>query len=238
MREAIYLKTKEEKKKLFLEYYKSDQFEAELRLPDKSGFHHFRFECFSENRLFKRVRDVINDKKRLLTIIIQECPKNVFFTPVKWLDPINVRRKRSEEIKDYMISSPLYFDIDMQLISPPTLNSALCTAQKLIDYMEERSARKPDWIIFSGKNGFHIYYWKWDDIAQRYYSANERIKVFRRNREEIVDDLRRRNIVVDSSVTTDPWRVLRVPGTLHGDTGLIAKALNNLNDFSIEAAKP
>lgn len=232
------MKTTTEKERLFSEYYRSARFNSELRLPDKSGFHHFRFEYFSMNKLFKRVRDVINDKKTLKSIIVKECPKNVFFTPVKWLDPVNVRRRESREINDYMLSSPLYFDIDMKLISPPTLSSAQQTAQKLIDYMEEKSARKPDWIIFSGKKGFHVYYWKWDDIAQRYYSANERIEVFKRNREKLLDDLQRRNIIVDRSVTADPWRVLRVPGTLHGDTGLIAKAFKSLNEFSIEKTKP
>ena len=54
----------------------------------------------------------------------------------------------------------------------------------------------------------------------------------------MVIDLTRKGIIVDSSVTTDPWRVLRVPGTLHGSSGLIAKVLNNLKDFSIKETEP
>jgi DNA primase catalytic subunit len=227
-----------EKKAEFLKYYESERFEIELRLPHKPSFHHFRFDCFSDRHLFKRLRKVVKNKETLRTEIIKDCPKNIFFTPVKWLDPINVRRKKDKEIQDYMLSSPLYFDVDAEQFSERTIGSAIKTAQELIQYLEDKEGLKPDWIIFSGKRGFHIYYWNWDDIPKRYGLANERIEVFTVNREKILNDLARKKIFVDNSVTPDPWRVLRVPGTLHGDTGLIAKAFKSLEEFSIEKTKP
>jgi len=223
-----------QKKAIFLEYYQSDRFKSELKLPNKPNFHHFRFERFSERRVFKRLRDVVKDKETLINAVLRECPKNIFFSPLKWLDPVNVRRKTDKEIKDYMLSSPLYFDVDKELVPRHTLDATLENTQRLINYIENKTGRKPDWIVFSGSEGFHIYYWNWDDIPQQYDSADERIKAFIRSRKQILVELYKKEIMADGSVTADPWRILRVPGTLHGDTGLIAKALNKLDDFSIE----
>jgi len=225
------------KKEVFLKYYKSVRFESELRLPERPSFHHFRFELFSEKRVFRRVRDVINNKRTLIDLIIRDCPMNVFFTPVKWLDPVNVRRKKEEEIQDYMLSSPLYFDIDMKLVPEHSFESVIQTTQELINHIKETTGRKPDWIVFSGNQGFHVYYWDWDNIPQKYSSSTERINVFKQNRRKILEELHRKEIYVDKSVTSDPWRLLRVPGTLHGKTGMIAKFFRKLKDFSFEEVR-
>jgi len=221
-------------KKTFLKYYQSDRFKSELKLPEKPNFHHFRFEFFSGIKRFWRLRDVVRDKETLRIAIAKKCPKNVFFSPLKWLDPINVRRKRDKDIKDYMLSSPLYFDVDRELISKQTLSATIENTQRLINYIEDKSGRKPGWIVFSGSEGFHICYWKWDDIPRQYSSPEKRIEAFIKSRKQILTELRKKEIVVDRSVTADPWRILRVPGTLHGDTCLIAKLLDKLSDFSIE----
>ena len=236
-KEAAKLKTEKEKQKAFVEYYRSDRFKSEIALPNKSSFHHFRFEFFSENKLFRRIKEVIENEKKLVTVVQRNCPKNVFFTPVKWLDPVNLRRKKDKDVKDYMLSSPLFFDIDMQLISPPTLTSALETTERLIDCIEEKTTRKPDWIVFSGSRGFHVYYWEWDDIVRQYCSADMRIAAFIRERKRLLAFLNKKGVIVDFSVTADPWRLLRVPGTLHGESGFIAKVFKSLDGFSIDKVK-
>ena len=221
-------------KTVFIKYYQSHQFETELRLPEKPNFHHFRFEYFSKRRRFRRLRDIVSDKETLRIAIAKECPRNVFFSPLKWLDPINVRRTKGKSIKDYMLSSPLYFDVDRKLIPERTLAATIENTQKLINYIEDKAGRKPSWTVFSGSEGFHIYYWKWDDIPRRYGSPEKRIETFVKSRKQILTEFSKKKIVVDTSVTADPWRILRVPGTLHGDTCLIAKLFDTLSDFSIE----
>jgi DNA primase catalytic subunit len=225
------------KKELFLKYYTSARFESELVLPERPSFHHFRFELFSQKRVFRRIRDVVNNKRTLIDLIRKECPRNVFFTPVRWLDPVNVRRKKEKEIKDYMLSSPLYFDIDMKLIPGRNFDGVIQMTQELIGYIEETTGRKPDWIVFSGNQGFHVYYWNWDNIPQRYSSSTERINNFKQNRKKMLEELQQKAIQVDKSVTSDPWRLLRVPGTLHGKTGMIAKLFRDLKDFSFEKVR-
>lgn len=208
-----------------------------MRLPERPNFHHFRFEYFSKKTRFRRVRDVITDKDHLKKTITRQIPKNVFFSPIKWLDPVNVRRRSDKNISDYMLSSPLYFDIDRKLLHPQTWRAAIRNTKNLLEYMESKSGKKPDWIVFSGSEGFHIYYWNWDDIPTRYSLPEKRVQFFIRSRRRLLQQLHKKGITVDDGVTSDPWRVLRVPGTLHGDTGFVAKLFNKLDEFSIKKTK-
>jgi DNA primase catalytic subunit len=222
-----------ERMELFSRYYQSDRFKNELKLPDRPSFHHFRFQVFHDNR-FRRVKDIISNKEVLERLIIKNTPKNVFFTPVKWLDPINVRRRKDYQVKDHLLSSPLYFDIDSDLMPEKTIESALEATKKLIAILKKEKGREPDWTVFSGRRGFHIYYWNWDNIQNELLLSESKIIVFRQNREKILHQLLDKGVIVDKSVTSDPWRVMRVPGTLHGETGLIAKIITNLDEFCME----
>lgn len=42
----------------------------------------------------------------------------------------------------------------------------------------------------------------------------------------------KKKIIIDESVTTDPYRIIKFPNTLHGKTGLIASKVFNLSNFS------
>lgn len=221
-------------KKRFLKYYQSDRFNSDLVLPETPNFHHFRFELFSEKKVFKRLRDVVRNKQILRAAITKEIPKGVFFSPVKWLDPINIRRRIDKNISDYMLSSPLYFDVDKKLIPGRTLSSAIIVTKRLIDYLEKTFGRKPDWTVFSGAEGFHVYYWEWDNIPKQHDSSNKRIEEFIKSRKRILAQLYKEKIVVDHSVTADPWRMLRVPGTINAGSCLIAKLFGQIEDFSLE----
>jgi len=216
----------------FQKYYSSKFFLKNLMLPSKSSFHHFRFQLFSGER-FYRVRQTIKYKRELQALILDKKPKNVYFTPVKWLAPLDVRKTT-----DYMLSSPLFFDVDSKLSSLDGVKKSVQTAIELIEYIRRKYDRHPSWTVFSGRRGFHIYYWDWDDIPKRYQKASERIKHFRKTRQRIAKDLLNSRIMIDYSVTTDPWRVLRVPGTLHGETGLIAIRIDDLRLFNVNIANP
>jgi len=64
----------------------------------------------------------------------------------------------------------------------------------------------------------------------------DRIKHFEKTRQTIVKDLLDSGIMIDFSVTTDPWRVLRVSGSLHGETGRIAMKVEDLAHFDLRAS--
>ena len=218
--------------KVFRRYYSSKSFLRNLMLPKKSSSHHFRFQLFSSNR-FYRITQTIKYKRELQELILKKEPKNVYFTPIKWLSPLHLRKTT-----DYMLSSPLFFDVDSKLPCTNGIKKSVQISTRLIDYIESKYERHPSWIIFSGKRGFHIYYWNWDDIPRRYQKAADRTKYFKMTRQKIVKELLNAGIKIDYSVTADPWRILRVPGTLHGETGCIALRIDTPNQFDISMADP
>jgi len=213
-------------------YYSSSFFLRNLVLPMKPSMHHFRFQLLPDGK-FYRVRQTIKFKRELQDLILRKRPKNVYFTPVKWLDPINISKLHTE----YMLSSPLFFDIDSAIIPTQSFHKATEMTIMLADYIEGKYGKKPSWIVFSGKRGFHIYYWDWDDIPQKYPKSKDRITKFKEERSRILSELSKEGIIVDISVTTDPWRILRVPGTIHGETHLIALRIDNIDSFSLEKAR-
>jgi len=219
-----------ERFEVFRQYYASESFLKNLVLPSKPSLHHFRFQSFSSNR-FYRIARTIKYKREMQILILKKEPKNVYFTPVKWLMPSNMRK-----VTDYMLSSPLFFDVDSKLSPIEGLNKAAQTATRVIEFIEIEYGRHPSWIVFSGRRGFHIYYWEWDDIPRRYPRASDRVSKFKETRRKIVKELLKAKIVVDYSVTTDPWRLLRVPGTLHGETGYIALKIDDIAQFRVEMA--
>jgi len=216
----------------FSRYYSSNLFLKNLVLPERPSMHHFRFRLFSNNR-FYRVEQTIKYKRELQDLIFKKKPRDIFFTPVKWLDPLNIKRSST----DYMLSSPLYFDIDSDRLSAPGFCDTEKMTRMLIDYIKCKYGKEPSWIVFSGKRGFHVYYWDWDSIPSECPKPEQRIKVFKQKRTKISDELSRKGIIVDKSVTVDPWRVLRVPGTLHGETLLIALKMDDLESFSQEQSR-
>ena len=229
------MKTKqrnEDEYEKFREYYSSKLFLTNLFLPEKTSMHHFRFQLFSNNR-FYRVRQTIKFKRELQDLVLKKRPKNIYFTPVKWLDSLNIKRKPT----DCMLSSPLYFDIDSNILPTPEFHEAKKITCTLIDYIKSKYEREPSWVVFSGKRGFHVYYWDWDKIPKKFPKPEERIRVFKEERNKILKELSKEGILVDDSVTADPWRILRVPGTLHGETHLIALKVDNPKLFSLEKAQ-
>lgn len=216
---------------LFREYYQSPLFLSMLSMPKHAGRHHFRFEVRAEDnsRSFVRIRktvSTINDVKKLATYY---APSGIFFTPVEWLDPVHMRLSR-EKVRDCMLTSPLFFDIDVKPTSFDMLKAKEVTG-KLTEFMKYTYGKDPDEIVFSGSSGFHVYYWNWDDIPMSHEHPRDRILAFIKSRKQLLRYLRANEIAVDPSVTADPWRVLRLPGTLHWTTGLIACKVRSLADF-------
>ena len=218
------------KKKLFKKYY-SEIFNFKDLYPHECKFRHFRVELFSNRRRrFERIKDVFYDQDALKKRLIKIIPKNAYFTPVKWLNPIYVGKKKGET--DIMLSSPLYFDIDYKHLDPPTFENALITAKELCNYIKDEYGSMPDKVIFSGKQGFHVHHSKWDENEILKKSPEHRINDFIKERKKITEKLHKRNILIDPTVTPDPYRILKISHTLHGDTGLIASNVENLNTFN------
>lgn len=214
---------------LFRYYYHNVFSPSSIALPD-TKFRHFRFEVFSDKKnQFRRLKDIVETKEQLHQRIITIIPKNAYFTPTKWLDPIHVRKTKKE--MNVMLSSVLYFDIDLSLLQPPTFLQAKWNTQELIKTINAKYGRNPDLVIFSGRQGFHVYYWDWNTRKIIDLHPLNRVKEFIAERKRILNELSERGVIVDSQITLDPYRIMKIPGTLHGETGLVAKPISNVMSF-------
>ena len=194
-------------------------------------FRHFRFQLFSKNILFLRLADNITHPSQLREKFIRYIPLNAYFTPVKWLSPIYVSHSKDE--LDVMLSSPLFFDIDMDDLDPPTFSEARRDTILLIESLRNEYGRDPDLTVFSGKQGFHVYFWDWDNYDILRLHPRERLIEFKKRRTKILKMLKKRKIVVDEQITTDPFRIMKIPNSLHGKTGMIAKRVDDPITFDV-----
>lgn len=216
------------KRELFKEYYLSSFTPEKIVFPGLK-FRHFRFQLFSKKIRFHRLVDIISSPDQLRNKLIHYAPLSAYFTPVKWLNPIYVARTKDE--LDVMLSSPLYFDIDMQDLTPASFSEAKRDTILLIEFLKEKCGRHPDLIIFSGRQGFHVYYWDWDANEIIRLSPQDRLIEFKKRREDILREIKKKDIIVDERITADPYRIMKIPNTLHGKTGLIAKPLLDVETF-------
>jgi DNA primase catalytic subunit len=159
---------------------------------------------------------------------IRLTPSGIFFSPVEWLDPIHLRLTRAT-VRDMLLTSPLYFDIDVR--KGERIQVAKAAAAELIETIRRLSNRDPDLLVFSGRNGFHIYYWNWDEIPAQFPNPKDRINEFVKSRRQMLHYLDSKGVRIDNTVTVDPWRILRLPGSVHWSTGLTACLVRDLTQF-------
>jgi len=219
---------------LFKNYYLEQLTSQDLVLPDIQ-FRHFRFQLFDKKVLFERLRDILRTREQLYIALARHIPKNAYFTPVKWLNPIYVGKSRKE--LDVMLSFPLFFDIDMKQLKEPTFHATKKNTERLIDFIRKKYGISPDLVTFSGRQGFHVYYWEFDQQELMKQSPNGRLAQFKKRRKEILLEIQDADITVDYRITADPYRIMRIPNTLHGETGLVAKPVVDLNKFEFSDAK-
>lgn len=213
---------------LFRHYYQKIFNPRSILIPSLK-FRHFRFQIFSGRGKFLRLRDVFTSKNQLYQRIARIVPFNAYFTPTRWLSPIFVSKTKGE--LDVMLYSSLYFDVDSDSLRPSSFEQARITTTRLIEQIDCEYGRSPDLVVFSGRRGFHVYYWDWDTPKLREISPQGRIENFIIERKRILRELYEAGTIVDERVTVDPYRIMRIPNTLHGKTGLIARNISDLKGF-------
>lgn len=63
-----------------------------------------------------------------------------------------------------------------------------------------------------------------------------RLTLFKKRRKKIFQEIQEANIILDYHITADSYRIIRKPNTLHGETGLVAKPVENINRFKLKDA--
>lgn len=137
-------------------------------------------------------------------------------------------------LKQYCLGWPLTFDIDGSLIhkalfpcviSPKTdlcnycFEFSLLHTKRLIEFLRRLGFKKID-IIFSGRQGFHVY------VFDKTLEIGERVR--------IIKELRKRKIKVDELVTLDKKAIITFPSSLHGYSLYLTKIIERIDKFSLK----
>jgi len=136
------------------------------------------------------------------------------------------------EVPAYCLGGDL--DCDIDVLSDPTritmdqYKIAANYVLQLIDVLRELGY-EDFFIVFSGFKGFHLHVPNFDPYEFLDIPPSEvsRAEAEIRARERIVELITSKNIPIDQEVTRDIKRIVRLPGTLHGRTGLLSLILDN-----------
>lgn len=176
---------------------------------------------FFQNREFgfrkngeKMVRHkAFSSVQKLRTFLIETAPDHVYFSSSKYADPAAYPM---EDKKKGWRGSDLVFDIDYDHLKRPTLREAKKQSEKLLVILEDQLGFKKILYVDSGSRGFHFHIQ--DECVQKLDNAERReVADFcghyktRRSRKVINPNW----VEIDTVVTTDFTRLIRLPGSLN-----------------------
>ena len=185
---------------------------------DKPSQHVFRWRT-TENRWLTAKRRV-RDHATFLRAIRNSAPRDVYVSTASWLNPIDLPRLRDDpEIYPVLLNHFVVFDIDVAPFSIENLSEAKSIACALMGWLEEHENLYLRSVSFSGSKGFHLIYDDPDREAFAIADPKERELAVKAQRKALLDRVVEAGFAVDTKVTADTRRILRLPGTLHGSTG-------------------
>ncbi len=150
---------------------------------------------------------------KLRTFLIETAPDHVYFSSSKYADPAAYPM---EDKKKSWIGSDIVFDIDYDHLKRPTLREAKKQSEKLMLILKDDLGFRKLLYVDSGSRGFHVHVH--DECVQKLGNPERR---------EIADFFghyktkRGRKIInpnwveIDTVVTTDFTRLIRLPGSLN-----------------------
>ena len=180
---------------------------------------HFRF-LLPTGRFFK-IKDVIRSPDDLQRWLVSLRPLDVYYSTSTYLNPTAVA-PRPKKATDYwgpgnvVLGNDIAFDLDRQPLSMLNLERARKDAVRLLDHMLERSYGLR-YAAFSGSKGFHLVFDDPDRKIEPDHRSREASII--RRRKALVDEVASLGIRIDSSVTVDTRRIIRLPGTVNSKTG-------------------
>jgi len=198
-------------------------------VPDLARWHHFRFRTFNGEWITpvdKRIRNAHILQKNVFHPRVFP-PRDIFYSVLRWLDP---KALGTSGVRNYCLGGPLVFDIDVKLpknlpLDESLLNEAKYQAVQLMEKFRDEFSLTDFKCVFTGRKGFHVYIYDYETLFLEEWncSLEMREEFEKRKRKEIVLFLQNHGIKFDYNVTLDTKRIIRLPGTLHGETGLLCK---------------
>jgi len=189
-----------------------------------------------------KLRHRLNHRS-LRRFLIHYAPINVYASIIDWLMPERVSEK-SKANQAYPFRGDYAVDVDVpQLWRPwngfntnniyaPGLQIAYDRTIAILDKIRENYSDIQ--IVFSGKRGFHIHVRDFNLRDWTHYDTSNPIKshevaryIYTLNLQSALGEFNKYHIWL----STDPMRVLTIPNTLNGKTGLICFDVGTPRDF-------
>lgn len=151
---------------------------------------------------------------KLRAFLIEHAPLHTYFSCAKYEYPeLDMQAK-----KKYFLGADLVFDIDFDKLKVQTLNEAHRQTVKLKRILQKDFGFEDMMIVFSGKRGYHIHVrdaciQKCDNAARREIADYFCEFMPGKEKEKIENE---KYIEIDTPVTCDVSRLIRLPGSLHG----------------------
>ena len=207
----------------FNQYYQNH--EVDFAWLEKPSQHEFRWRCDdgSWRKSKRRVSSIETFKKS----ISRDNPSDIYFSTSSWLNPIDLPRL-SDETRPHpiLLNHLIVFDIDYSPFSIENLEQARKTTLKLQNWIEKNYDYELISISFSGSKGFHLFYSDLDRTLFSIENARERENAVKTDRDKLLQDVLLAGFKVDPRITADTRRIIRLPGTVHGKTGLLCHRIS------------
>lgn len=166
---------------------------------------------------------------------------HVYATVLQFLDASQLTTKETPAI---CLSGPFMMDFDVQ--------GHLLYSQEELDLLKEQVVDTADLLhdwydlsqfvyVFSGHKGFHLYALDFPrKCLKQSIWGYEQEKYEKQQRHRVAWQLTQAGLTFDYPISTDTRRIIRIPGTIHGKTGLRCYSFSSekeLWNFKLEDAQ-
>ena len=204
-------------------YYQNH--EIDLSWLKKPSQHGFRWRC--SNGSWRKSNRRISSQNSFRKAIERDNPSDIYFSTSSWLEPINLPNL-NDETKPHpiLLNHLIVFDVDFAPLSLDNLEQARLTTLNLHKWIQKNYNYELMSISFSGSKGFHLFY---NDPNRDLFSienAKDRELAVKDNRNKLLQEVLLAGFKVDPRITADTRRIIRLPGSIHGKTGLLCHRIS------------
>lgn len=195
-------------------------------LPDLSAITdlpHRHFRILLPRGTFLKLQDQVRSGEVLRKWLVRFRPSDVYYSTSCWLVPANLgRRERTPLSDNIFLSSDIVFDIDRSPFSMENLELAREETLRLLGFCDDNHLAVK-YIAFSGSKGFHVVC----ADTSRYPDPSPFIRedMAKAARKELIKSIMAEGIAIDTKITADTRRIIRVPGTINSKTGYVCTVL-------------
>ena len=207
----------------FNQYYQNH--EVDFTWLEKPSQHEFRWRCADGS--WRKSKRRVSSIKTFRKSIYQDNPSDLYFSTSSWLNPVDLPRL-SDETRPHpvLLNHLIVFDIDFAPLSLENLEQARTTTLKLRNWIEKNYDYELISISFSGSKGFHLFYHDLDRGLFSIENARERENAVKEARNKLLQEVLLAGFKVDPRITADTRRIIRLPGSIHGKTGLLCHRIS------------